>query len=247
MRSIHYPKCNKKHIQCWCSMFQCQRKIGISRSWKKVIYTITFFKIKTLFNNDVAGVDIGIFTHNVSFYSAYYYCSIYSSYFSYFSFLAKEVDKLFRKLAEENKESRKHHQSNDILHSLMQNEEKSELKSLFLPAHSFTLFVECVETSTSALSYALYELAVNSHCQHRLYNEIIECVNKLDIEEDIDIHSMPYLEGVLLETMRIHPPLMCMQKICSKKYELSKSCHQAKPLTIYPGTPVHIPVQAIHM
>lgn len=130
----------------------------------------------------------------------------------------------------------------------MQTIEKSDASADFLlTGHAFTLFVECTESSTSALTFALYELAVNAHCQQRLYNEIIEFLNKLDMEDDVDVHSMPYLEGVLLESMRIHAPLLVMQKVCTKKYELPKTPYQTKPVTIYPGTSVHIPVQAIHM
>lgn len=98
-----------------------------------------------------------------------------------------------------------------------------------------------------ALSYTLYELAINPQCQDKLYDEIIEVVNKAGREDDVDVTAMPYLDGVLLEAMRIHPPLLVLQKICTKSYELPKTPYQTKPVTISPGTPVHIPVQALHM
>lgn len=118
---------------------------------------------------------------------------------------------------------------------------------LFLRSHTFALFLDGTETTSTALAYTLYQLAKNPHCQDLLYNEIIESLNKLDIEADIDINAMTYMESVLLESMRIHPPLMVMQKLCTKQYVLPKCGNRAEPLTIYPGTPVHIPVQAIHM
>lgn len=80
-----------------------------------------------------------------------------------------------------------------------------------------------------------------------MYNEIIESLNELDIEGDIDINEMTYMDGVILEAMRIHPPLTILKKICTKEFVLPKCGNRTEPLTIYPGTPVHISVQAVHM
>lgn len=61
------------------------------------------------------------------------------------------------------------------------------------------------------------------------------------------LQELPYLEGVLYESMRIHPPIMALQKICTKEYELPKNAHQTKATKILPGMPVNVPVYAIHM
>lgn len=163
-------------------------------------------------------------------------------------FSPKSVKELFEQLVRENKESRSlANQSNDIFQFLLQIQDKSNSEcDLILRAHVFSLFVDGTETSSTALSYALYELARNPHCQDRLYNEIGEKLDKLSAGE-IGVGEMTYLEAVILEAMRIHPPLMVMQKLCTKKYELPKCGDRTEPLTIYPGTPIHIPVQAVHM
>lgn len=62
-----------------------------------------------------------------------------------------------------------------------------------------------------------------------------------------DLQESQYLEGVLFETIRIHPPLMVMQRICTKTYQSPTNKQQSQPVTIHPGTPVSIPTQAIHM
>lgn len=62
-----------------------------------------------------------------------------------------------------------------------------------------------------------------------------------------NIQELHYLEGVLFETIRIHPPLLVMQKLCLKTYQLPKTKRQSQSVTIYPGTPISIPTQAIHM
>lgn len=87
----------------------------------------------------------------------------------------------------------------------------------FLPGHCFTTSSEGTETSSIAVCYALYELAKNPDVQKKLYNEIKEHLNKNNghLVAD-DLQEFQYLEGVLFETIRIHPPLMVMQKMCTK-------------------------------
>lgn len=110
------------------------------------------------------------------------------------------------------------------------------------------MFIDGTETSSTALAYALYELALNPHCQERLLDEISQKVSnhggKLTSEA---LQEMIYLEGVLYEAMRMHPPLIVMAKTCTQKYTLPKTSGQIKPVTIYPGTVINIPVLGVHM
>lgn len=95
--------------------------------------------------------------------------------------------------------------------------------------------------------FALYELANSPECQEHLYSEIIEktkkCGGQLTYEA---FQEIEYLDWVLSEALRLHPPFMAMLKVCTEKYTLPKVSSNAQPLTIYPGTPVHIPITAIH-
>lgn len=94
--------------------------------------------------------------------------------------------------------------------------------------------------------FVLYELAMNPDCQERLHHEISEAWEKCNgnLTYD-DLQGINYLEWVILEAIRIHPPLMVMAKICTRKYTLPKATENGEPLTIYPGTSVHIPVHAL--
>lgn len=49
-----------------------------------------------------------------------------------------------------------------------------------------------------------------------------------------------------VETMRLHPVMLQFQKICTEEYTLPKFGIQKEGVTIYPGTSVIIPIQAIH-
>lgn len=96
--------------------------------------------------------------------------------------------------------------------------------------------------------FTLYELAKSPECQERLYTEINEKIEKYDGQLNYEaFQEIEYLEWTLMEALRIHSPLMAMSKICTEKYTLPKVSDDAKPLTIYPGTPIQIPVSALHM
>lgn len=117
-----------------------------------------------------------------------------------------------------------------------------------MAGHTLSLFIDGTETSSTALSYALYELAKNSQCQEKLYKEILDTTAKYDGQITVaSIQEMVYLEGVLLEAMRKHPPLLVMAKTCTQQYTLPKTSEQLEAITINPGIAVNIPVLGIHM
>ncbi|KAG4196076.1 hypothetical protein ERO13_A06G147100v2 [Gossypium hirsutum] len=62
------------------------------------------------------------------------------------------------------------------------------------------------DTSTTTVEWAMLNLVMNQDIQEKLYQEIVDCVGKDgDIKEE-DIEKMPYLEAVVKETLRRHPP-----------------------------------------
>lgn len=94
----------------------------------------------------------------------------------------------------------------------------------------------------------MYELAANPHVQEKLFDEISQTLNKYDGQLTFDgLQEMSYLEGVLMEVLRMHPPMIAMSKVCTQAYTLPKTSQQSEPITIQPGTVVNIPVMGIHM
>ena len=62
------------------------------------------------------------------------------------------------------------------------------------------------ETTSTAISYALYEIARDPEVQQRLQEEV-DCFGK-DREPSLDdLASFPYAEAVFHEGMRLHPPV----------------------------------------
>lgn len=117
-----------------------------------------------------------------------------------------------------------------------------------MAGHSLSLFFDGTETSATTLSYALYELARNPECQEKLYEEIERINAKYDGKITYDgLQEMIYLEGVILEASRIHPPGLVLGKVCTEQYTLPKTSKQSQPVTIQPGTVVNIPILGVHM
>lgn len=109
-------------------------------------------------------------------------------------------------------------------------------------------FMDGTETSAVTLSYALYELARNPHCQEEAYEEVTRLLTKYHGQLTYEaVQEMNYIESVLLEASRIHPAGLTLHKICTNPFTLPKTTTQTQPTTIQPGTVVQIPIIAIHM
>ncbi|OMO64866.1 Cytochrome P450 [Corchorus olitorius] len=62
------------------------------------------------------------------------------------------------------------------------------------------------DTSATTVEWALLHLVMNQEIQEKLYQEIVDCVGKDgDIKEE-DVEKMPYLDAIVKETFRRHPP-----------------------------------------
>lgn len=119
---------------------------------------------------------------------------------------------------------------------------------IFVAGHAFSLFGDGTETSSQALSFTFYDLAANPDIQQKLYEDIVSKLDSNDGKWSAEaLQNMTYLEGILHESMRIHPPFAVLAKRCTKPYELPKNDHQSEAMTIQPGTVINIPVLGIHM
>ncbi|GLJ52208.1 hypothetical protein SUGI_1110510 [Cryptomeria japonica] len=62
------------------------------------------------------------------------------------------------------------------------------------------------DTTSTALQWAMANLAKDEGIQSRLYQEIVNVVGKGRAVEEEDVSKMVYLEAVVKETLRRHPP-----------------------------------------
>ena len=90
-------------------------------------------------------------------------------------------------------------------------------------ATAILLLAAGYDTTGTALSYIMYDLAINQECQETLYEEITQSgndVNKLPYET---LQNLPYLDAVIHESMRRHPPIAALERVCTKDYAVPNS------------------------
>ncbi|XP_033231669.1 uncharacterized protein LOC117182674 [Belonocnema kinseyi] len=89
-------------------------------------------------------------------------------------------------------------------------------------AQAFVFFIAGFETSSSTSTYCLHELALNPDVQDKLRQEINDKLagHHLSFE---DIHTMPYLDKVVSETLRKYPIVPILNRVCLKDYKIPNS------------------------
>ncbi|KAK1420161.1 hypothetical protein QVD17_21526 [Tagetes erecta] len=95
----------------------------------------------------------------------------------------------------------------DMLLNLNQNGEskftRNDMKHLF-----FDLFIAGTDTTSSTLEWAMAELIHNPEKMGMARSEVNKLMkNKKNIIQEYDISQLPYLQAVIKETLRLHPPV----------------------------------------
>ncbi|KAF3428420.1 hypothetical protein E2986_06382 [Frieseomelitta varia] len=111
-----------------------------------------------------------------------------------------------------------------------------------LVSQAAIFFTGGFETSSTTMSFTLYELALNPAVQNTLRAEIHDALAKTDGKITYDmVMSLPYLDMVVSETLRKFPPLGFVDRVCLADYKVPNS-----DLVIEKGTPVFISVIGSH-
>ncbi|XP_011705277.1 PREDICTED: probable cytochrome P450 6a13 [Wasmannia auropunctata] len=108
-------------------------------------------------------------------------------------------------------------------------------------AQSYIFFLAGFETSSTTMTYALYEMAQHQDIQDKVCEEIDEVLAKYDDLTYDAVNEMPYLHKVINETMRKYPPLPGLNRICTKEIVLPTT-----NIRVPKGTLISIPVLGLH-
>jgi cytochrome P450 family 6 len=120
--------------------------------------------------------------------------------------------------------------------------ESISLTTTELAAEAFIFFTGGFETSSTALTYALYELALNQDIQLKLRTEIEDGLEANEGKLTYDIlFNFKYLDRVVKETLRKYPVIPVMLRRCTKEYDIPGT-----DLTIPEKMNVMIPIYSIH-
>uniref|UniRef100_A0A336MGL0 CSON000236 protein n=1 Tax=Culicoides sonorensis TaxID=179676 RepID=A0A336MGL0_CULSO len=171
--------------------------------------------------------------------------------FSRCRFTTIKTEKFFFKIIKETMEHRKKHniQRNDFMDLMIQlmqtgkiqDDEDSKTKggeksddSLLtfneIAAQCFIFFVAGFETSSTTMSYCLYELAKHQEIQNNLRNHIHDVLAKHNNQITYEaLLEMPYLDQVINETLRLYPPLSLLQRKVVKPYKVPGTSYKLNP------------------
>ena len=97
------------------------------------------------------------------------------------------------------------------------NSVKRTLDEKEIIAQCLIFFIAGFETTATTLSMAAYFLALNPEVQERLYDELTEALDGLEVNsaeyfEKVNSNQIPYLDAVIKETLRRNPPVARLQR-----------------------------------
>uniref|UniRef100_A0A1B6E0D8 Cytochrome P450 n=1 Tax=Clastoptera arizonana TaxID=38151 RepID=A0A1B6E0D8_9HEMI len=86
-----------------------------------------------------------------------------------------------------------------------------------LTAQAFIFFLAGFETTSNTTSFCLYELALNQDVQEKLRQEVDLLGGDVSFDR---IKEMTYLDMVVKETLRRHPPVGFLHRTCNQPYKI---------------------------
>ncbi|KAK3863816.1 hypothetical protein Pcinc_030448 [Petrolisthes cinctipes] len=120
---------------------------------------------------------------------------------------------------------------------------KEVLSDDSIVSQSMLFLVTGYDTTASALSFCSYELAKNPSEQQRLRDELRGLVVKEGDGYDLTYEAImeaKFLNACMNETLRMYPPLVRTERICTKAYQVPGSNVYLKP-----GDAVQIPIWCV--
>ncbi|XP_063929995.1 cytochrome P450 6a8-like [Zophobas morio] len=163
--------------------------------------------------------------------------------------VSKSVSDFFSKVVKDNVEYREsnHYSRKDFMQLLIEMKRKGTQNGTGLTldeitAQSFVFFLAGFETSSSATSWAMFELAKNPDIQDKLRDEINSVVAKHNGKVTYEaLREMKYMDQVINETLRKYPPGGVLGRECTQDYKVPD-----QDVIIKKGTRIFIPVLGIH-
>lgn len=115
-----------------------------------------------------------------------------------------------------------------------------------LIAQCLVFFFAGFDTTSSCLAFLVYELAINPNVQDRLYDEVHAADQALDgnaLTYEV-LQKMKYLDMVVSELLRKWPPVVVLDRLCTKDYQYDDGV--GTRFIIEKGRSIWIPAAAIH-
>lgn len=122
-------------------------------------------------------------------------------------------------------------------------ESQKSLSENEMAAQTFVFFAAGFETSSTTLTFCMYELAKNPEIQKRVHDEIDRVLAEHNGEITYDsVTDMKYLEACIDETLRRYCIVPLLNRTCVNDYQIPKSNK-----VIEKGVEVFIPAYSVQM
>ncbi|XP_065338077.1 uncharacterized protein LOC135938386 [Cloeon dipterum] len=179
-----------------------------------------------------------------------------------FSFLTHEMNTFYRSLVRDviEKRTESGNTRKDFMQLLIQLKEKGKLGSIDgeseenyesaetlkltdddIVAQVVVFFVGGFETSSSALTFALMELARHPEVQQKARHNIAEVLKRHGGEMSYQaLQEMTYLDKIFQEALRMYPPVPFLNRVCTKNYTIPQT-----NVFLEKGTVLLIPTRAL--
>ncbi|GJQ81529.1 Cyp6a9 [Trypoxylus dichotomus] len=121
------------------------------------------------------------------------------------------------------------------------NFEQSPLTMNEAAAQAFIFFLAGFETTSTLLGFAMFELAIHQDMQEKARKDVMKALEKFDGKVTHDaIVDLPYVEMIILESLRKYPPAPAYLRRCTRTYKIPDT-----DVTIPRGLTVLIPTMAV--
>nr|AZR39433.1 cytochrome P450 [Agasicles hygrophila] len=108
-------------------------------------------------------------------------------------------------------------------------------------AQAFIFFLAGFETTSTTISFALFELASNQSIQNKARKEVDKVFEKYQSFTYESVMEMHYLDTVIYETMRKYPPAPVFLRKCTEAYQIPDT-----NIILEKGLSVLIPCYGLH-
>nr|QLI62173.1 cytochrome P450 24 [Streltzoviella insularis] len=155
---------------------------------------------------------------------------------AFFSTIIKQV------LAERRATGIQRHDFLQLMLNVQKSENEFSMTDELIISNSFIFMLAGLETSSTTLSFCLYELAKDKELQDNIRKEVMECIERYGGLNYEAVSAMHLVTRAVLETLRLHPPTPFTTRLCTAPCTLIGT-----DLTLKVRDPVLIPLHCIQM
>ncbi|KAK1552245.1 hypothetical protein Q3G72_013105 [Acer saccharum] len=133
--------------------------------------------------------------------------------------LSKWYDELLEKILKEHEErDGEREEDEDMMDILLKvyKDKKAEVKitRIHIKAFFLDLFIAGTDTTAEAMQWTIAELLNHPDAFKKVRQEIESVIGRTRLVEETDIPSLPYLQAVVKETLRLYPPAPVTTREC---------------------------------